>query len=237
MDILNNRVEVGGGKTFFSHVFNTSEDANAEIMNVSQYSLLAVVPVVILNKIVQKFVPEADPDKSSAELLVEVVLQILVMFIGIIFIHRIITYFPTYSGYKYDSMVLTHVILAFLVIVLSLQTKLGTKVNILVDRVGDLWNGTGDSERKQGVRNRVRFNEGFSSSEHAPSQADYLDHPGTQTSMFPPAPVATTRPTTGTYDTMMRGSGSSGSGMGGGMMSAGPMAANTVLGGAFGSLF
>lgn len=228
MDILQNRADVGGGKTFFTHVFNTSDDANAEILNASQYSLLAVIPVVILNKLVQKFVPEADPDKSSMELLVEVVLQILVMFVGMIFIHRVITFIPTYSGYKYDHMVLTHVILAFLVVVLSLQTKLGLKVNILVDRVSDLWNGTtGGEDRKQGVRNRVRFNEGFS--EHASSQADYLDAPGGQ-STFPPAPVATTRPTSGTYDTMMRGSPPSGGG-------GGPMAANSVLGGAFGSLF
>jgi len=231
MDILQNKADVGGGRTFFGHVFNSSEDANAEILNASQYSLLAVIPVVVLNKLVQKFVPEADPDKSSMELLVEVVLQILVMFIGMIFIHRIITYFPTYSGYKYDSMVLTHVILAFLVVVLSLQTKLGLKVNILVDRVSDLWNGTGGDARKQGVRNRVRFNEGMSD-QHMSSQADYLDSAGAQSSMFPPAPVATTRPTTGTYDTMMRGSPPAAA------QSFGPMAANSVLGGsAFGSLF
>lgn len=235
MDLLqniNNGPNGGGGKTFFAHVFNTSDDANAEILNASQYALLAVIPVVILNKVIQKFVPEADPDKSSMELLVEVVLQILVMFIGMIFIHRIITFIPTYSGYKYDHMVLTHVILAFLVVVLSLQTKLGLKVNFLVDRVSDLWNGTtGGEDKKQGVRNRVRFNEGFS--EHMSSQADHLDAPGGQ-STFPPAPRSTTGSGSGSgsYDTMMRGTPQSG---GGG--SSGPMAANSVLGGAFGSLF
>jgi hypothetical protein len=232
MDVIQSRADIGGGKTFFTHVFNTSDDANAEILNASQYALLAVIPVVILNKLVQKFVPEADPDKSSMELLVEVILQILVMFVGIIFIHRIITYVPTYSSYKYDHMVLTHVILAFLVIVLSLQTKLGIKVNILVDRVSDLWNGTtGGDDKKQGVRNRVRFNEGFS--EHASSQADYLDAPGAASSTFPPAPRSTSGSSSGTssgsYDMMMRGSPPSGGG--------GPMAANSVLGGAFGSLF
>ena len=57
------------------------------------------------------------------------------MFCGIIIVHRVITYFPTYSGFKYENLTLTNVILAFLVVVLSLQTKLGIKVNILSDRL------------------------------------------------------------------------------------------------------
>jgi hypothetical protein len=225
MDLVQKHPDVGGGKSFFSHVFNTSEDSNAEIMNASQYALLGVIPIVILNKLVQKFVPEADPDKSSMELLVEVILQILVMFIGVIFIHRIITFVPTYSGFKYDHMVLTHVILVFLMVVLSIQTKLGLKVNILVDRVSDLWNGSSD-QSKQGVRKRVRFSEGFS--EHAESQADHLGSSG-PSSMFPPAPVVQSRPSNGGYDTMMRGSPQQPNG------DFGPMAANSVLGGAFGA--
>jgi len=226
MDVLQKVESSGGGKSFFSHVFNTSEDSNAEIMNASQYALLGVIPIVILNKLVQKFVPEADPDKSSMELLVEVVLQILVMFIGVIFIHRIITYVPTYSGFKYENMVLTHVILVFLMVVLSIQTKLGLKVNILVDRVSDLWNGSSSDESKQGVRKRVRFSEGYS--DHADSQADYLGSSG-PSQMFPPAPVVQSRPTNGGYDTMMRGAPQQKA------ESFGPMAANSVLGGSFGA--
>lgn len=53
------------------------------------------------------------------------------MFCGIIVIHRIITYFPTYSGFIYESLTLTNVILAFLVIVLSIQIKMGLMINIL----------------------------------------------------------------------------------------------------------
>lgn len=227
MDLVQSRSDIaGGGKSFFSHVFNTSEDSNAEIMNASQYALLGVIPIVLLNKLIQKFVPEADPDKSSMELLVEVILQILVMFIGVIFIHRIITFVPTYSGFKYDHMVLTHVILVFLMVVLSIQTKLGLKVNILVDRVSDLWNGSSSDESRQGARKRVRFNEGFS--EHAESQADHLGSSG-PSSMFPPAPVVQSRPSNGGYDTMMRGSPQQKA------ESFGPMAANSVLGGAFGA--
>lgn len=213
-----------GKNTFFSHVFDMSLESNAEIMNVSQYALLGILPVLVLNKLIQRFVPEADPDKSSAELLVEVLLQTIVMFVGILFIHRIITYVPTYSGYRYERLALTNVILGFLVIILSMQTKMGIKVNILFDRVMDLWNGGGSSdERKSDVRSRVRVSD--SSISHNSSQADFLD--GGASGMFPPAPVVQSRPNS-SYDHMIRGAPQA---------ATGPAPANSVLGGGFGAFF
>ena len=111
-------------KTFFSHVFSTTEEGKAELLNVVQYSTLGVIPVVALNKLISRFIPDADPDKSSLELLAEIFFQLVVMFCGIIIIHRIITYIPTYSGFKYDPLILTNVVLAFLILVLSIQPKL-----------------------------------------------------------------------------------------------------------------
>jgi hypothetical protein len=232
MEILN-EVKDLNKKSFLSHVFSTTEEGKAEVLNVVQYSLMGVIPVVILNKTIQRFIPEADPDKSALELLVEIFIQLVVMFCGIIVIHRIITYFPTYSGFKYENLLLTNVILAFLIIVLSIQTKLGIKVNILVDRVYDLWNGTDAKEKKDNIRNGVRVSQPLS--KHSHSQADYLDSAGSQGGLFPPAPVATTRQTgmSDVYDHMMPSRGGSG---GDGLLS-GPMAANSVLGGAFGSMF
>jgi hypothetical protein len=227
MEILQETKDFGK-KSFFNQVINMSEEGNAEIMNVSQYAILAIIPVVILNKLVQRFVPEADPDSSSLELLVEVFLQVIIMFVGIVLIHRIIVYIPTYSGFKYESLNLTNVVLAFLVVVLSIQTKLGIKVNILYDRVLDLWNGTSD-ERKKSVKNKVRVSD--SQMNHTTSQADYLDDGAFQQGMFPPAPVATARPQNGSYDHMMRGSAQPQ------MAAPQPMAANSVLGGGFGAFF
>ena len=88
----------GGNKpTFFSHVFSTTEEGKAEIMNVVQYAMLGVIPIVVLNKLIQRFIPDADVEKSSVELLIEILIQLVVMFVGVILIHRIITYIPTYS--------------------------------------------------------------------------------------------------------------------------------------------
>jgi hypothetical protein len=224
-------------KTFFNHVFSTTEEGKAEILNVIQYSLLGIIPIVILNKLISRFIPEADPDNSSLELLAEIFIQIVIMFCGIILIHRMITYIPTYSGFKYESLILTNVILAFLILVLSIQTKLGIKVNILVDRVYDLWEGpTSSSSNKS--KGTGSYQKKAPISQHMPSQADHLDNTFSQVDMFPPAPVATNKPSNNTYDTMMRGSGISG-GSSSPIVDSymGPMAANSVLGGAFGSAF
>lgn len=212
-------------KTFFSHVFSTTEESKAEIMNVVQYSLMGVIPIVILNKLIQKFIPEANHEKSSIELLAEILIQLIVMFCGIILIHRIITFVPTYSEFKYESLTLTNVILAFLVLVLSIQTKIGIKVNILFDRIVDLWNGT-SSEDVATTKQKVRVSQPISQSRHVSSQGDTMDK--FQGDVFPPAPIVTSNKPTAPPAVV--------SGGGGGEYY-GPMAANSVLGGAFGSSF
>jgi hypothetical protein len=211
-------------KTFLSHVFSTTEEGQAELLNVIQYSSMGVVPIVMLNKMVQRFIPEADPEKSALELLAEIFIQLTIMFCGAIIIHRAITYFPTYSGFKYENLTLTNVILAFLIIVLSIQTKLGLKVNILFDRVVELWNGPSTEETKQNVKQNVRVSQ---HTMHAPSQADNLDNSQMQGGSFPPAPVATARPDMGQQQMAPQDMG----------MSFGPMAANGALGGSFGAAF
>jgi len=137
-------------KSFFKHVFNFDDDSKSEILNILQYSVIAIIPVVILNKTMQQYVPEADDKKSSLEVSAEVLIQIIVMFIGLLLIHRIITFIPTYSGAKYPDFHIVYIILAILMITMSLQTKLGEKVSILVDRISELWNGKSDNKKKNG---------------------------------------------------------------------------------------
>ena len=202
--------------SFINHVFSNTDEDKAEMLNVIQYGLMAIIPVIILNKLVHRFIPEADPDKSSLELLVEMAIQVVLIFVGLILIHRIITFFPTYSGFKYENLTLTNIILAFLVIVLSIQSKLGLKGNILFDRVMILWNGPTESTDDEPKKK----------SRHNPSRADDMDNSHIQHDIFPPAPVATTKPNSdyGVPEPSMQ-------------YEMGPMAANSILGGAFGSSF
>jgi hypothetical protein len=158
-----------GKQGFFKHVFNFDEDSKAEMLNIIQYAVLALIPVVVLNKLMQRFVPEADEDKGSLEITAEVLAQVIVMFLVILIIHRIITFIPTYSGEKYTGFSVTNIILAMLVIILSLQTKLGEKVSILVDRIIELWEGPKDT--KKGKKGNVKVSQPISQNQMAMSQS------------------------------------------------------------------
>jgi len=154
---------------FFKHVFNFEDESKSEILNIIQYSLIAIIPIVILNKAMQRFVPEADDEKGSLELLAEIIIQIIVMFLGILLTNRIITFIPTYSGSKYPEFSVTYIILAVLVITLSLQTKLGEKVSILVDRIMELWEGKKDNKKKKGSSSgNVKVSQPISQSQSQP---------------------------------------------------------------------
>ena len=224
MEVLQEAKEVTNN-SFVSHVFSTTDEDKGELLNVIQYSLMGVIPIVLMNKLIQRFIPEADPEKSSLELLAEIAMQLVVIFGSLVFIHRMITFVPSYSGFKYERLTLTNVILAILVIVLSIQSKIGIKANILVDRVYEMWNGpeVHEKDAKGGIRVRQAV------ARHAPSQADHLDNGAMQHDMFPPAPTTTqSHQQLGNHYT------------GGAVEPAynpGPVAANGLLGGAFGSSF
>ena len=150
-------------KGFIKHVFNFDDDSKSEMLNIIQYALLAIIPVVALNKSMQKMVPEADENKTSLEISAEVVVQVIVIFIGLLFIHRIITYVPTYSGINYPDFSIIFIILAVLMITMSLQTKLGEKVSILVERLTDLWEGkNGEDKKKKKGKGNVRVSQPIS---------------------------------------------------------------------------
>ena len=220
--------------SFFKHVFNFDDDSKSEILNILQYSLIAIIPLVILNKSMYIYVPEADDKKSSLEVTAEVLIQIIVMFIGLLLIHRIITYIPTYSSIKYPDFHIVYIILAILMITMSLQTKLGEKVGILVDRVYELWNGK--QEKKNGKKGNVKVSQPISGQQMSqPMSQPMVD--GTAISSLPTYDTTSSAQTQQlpNYDSMYRQDttpliGAATPGMSEGMTSE-PMAANSVLGG------
>jgi|UniRef100_A0A6C0IM06 hypothetical protein len=152
---------IGGSpnETFVQHVFKFDEQSKKEMMNVIQYTIIALFPVVSLNKLMQKYVPEADDEKGSVELLAEIVIQLIIMFVGILLINRAVTFVPTYSEMKYEQFSIIHMIPATLMIILSLQTKLGEKVSILYDRVEELIMGKKEgfgAKEDAGSQNNVK---------------------------------------------------------------------------------
>lgn len=227
MDSLEDSKMTGGAKmSFFSHVFNLNDESKSEFMNVMQYSLLALIPVIAVNKLMNAYVPEADDEKGSLEIVFEIVFQIVVLFIAIILIHRMITYIPTQSGKKYSELNMITVIIPMLVILLSLQTKLGEKVSIIHGRIMNYWNGTEGMKNKQ--KNKKQQGAG-----QQPSMTGGIIGASPISSM--PAPPLPVQPNTG-----MGNIGGMG-GMGGMqqpmMESFEPMPANGLGGGAFDTMF
>ena len=144
-DILGNEepmetMEGGGlslssGKSFLNHMSTITESDKFNMMNMTQYALLAIIPIAAVLKLFKMFIPLEDPTKGSLELSIEVVGQVVAIMVALFFVHKLVTYFPTYSKKAYESMNLVSLVLPLMFILLTLDTTLGDKVNILLERV------------------------------------------------------------------------------------------------------
>lgn len=156
---------------FFRYVFDFNNDNKNDMLNMVQYTLLTIVPILLVLKTTRTYVPEVDEHKGSPELLAESAFQIVFIILSFWFIHRVIAYIPTYSGVPYRDFNETCFILPFIFILLTLQTKLGDKLRILSDRLLKLWNG--EKSLREGNTNMNNSN--GAGNTHQPSQADALE--------------------------------------------------------------
>ena len=141
MDNLEEITDVSKNNGFFKTVFMIDKTEKGYLLNIMQYTLIAMVPVILILKLLKNYVPEVDEEKGSLVIGSEVVAEILFIMVAVYFLHRIIVYIPTYSGVNYGNVDLTNIIIMFLFIIFTMQTKLGEKVQILVDRVVELIEG------------------------------------------------------------------------------------------------
>lgn len=252
-------------QSFVKSVFSFDEDSRAEYLNIVQYTLMVIIPILILNKIVGYVMPMVDENKGSLELSLEVIIQSILLFIGILIINKAIRHFPTYSGVNYQPMDMISLVPIFLVIMLSLQTRIGQKSAIVVDRIMELiGEKTGvdlDKTKKKPVSN-TKQNTQKSGHPTVPTTLPSRSQPvggnqqianamsggGAGTTSLSSLP--TNNPSTGSYsgpdfnsmyagpdisypDSQVPAGGLQGDLLGNNE----PMAANSVLGGGFGTLF
>tara|TARA_A100001015_G_scaffold319693_1_gene443428 strand:+ start:4891 stop:5610 length:720 start_codon:yes stop_codon:yes gene_type:complete len=159
---------------FIKTVFPFDDDQKSSLLNVIQYALLNVIPILILLRLIKNYVPETDEDKGSLAILAEVVGQLLVMVVGLYFINRIVDYVPTYSGKPYESFSMINIIPAILFLSLTIQSKMGEKIQILIDRLFELYDGdTKKSDDKKQSNVNVRITQPLSQQYvTAPSSVD-----------------------------------------------------------------
>jgi|TARA_B110000285_G_scaffold232526_1_gene303780 hypothetical protein len=157
--------------SFINHVFNFDDANKAEMFNMFQYGLIAIIPILIILKAVKHVIPEEDDSKGSLEILMESIGQIILILGLIWFSDKIIRYVPTYSGSEYHKFYPSNFLLPFILILATMQTKFGAKLNILLERVLELWNGTttsGSETSNIKVKQPIVNN-------HQPSQADHIN--------------------------------------------------------------
>jgi len=227
---------------FFNYVFNFDSDNKAILLNMFQYIIIALIPVIVLLKMIKEYIPEDDDRKESIELIIEIIIQLGVLFIAMYLIDKIIRYFPTYSKVPYSKFNEISFIIPTLVLIMTMQTKLGSKINILYDRILEMWNGKTQTKGGNNQGNIRVSQPGI----HQASRADSLDN----TIIAPRVNQLPGQNNISLIDSLPNMMNSGGGGGGGGgnnfqnqamqnafMDSMEPMAANGALGGAFGSSF
>jgi len=190
---------------FFNYVFNFDNENKMRIMNMLQYTLLAIIPILLVLRGIKHLIPEEDDSKGSFEILAESIGQVILIMVSIWITNKIINYIPTYSGEDYPKFNEISFVLPFILLLATMQTKLGAKFNILIDRTMNLITGKNSQEgfnntdKKQGQgqaqgqgQNVVRVTQPLGGGGmHQPSQADYLD----RTQLLPSNPQMSAMPT------------------------------------------
>lgn len=127
----------GGTKneSFMNYMFVLSQKDKMELMNIFQYILLAIIPIVLVVKLMKNYLPTFDEYKGNFEILIEVVLQLVCLLFIFWFIHRLITFIPTYSKETYSAMNVFHFIIPFIFILFTLDTTISKKINLLLNRL------------------------------------------------------------------------------------------------------
>jgi len=179
---------------FIQTVFNFDDEHRGEMMNLLQYTFISIIPLVFIIKLIDRVIPEADAQKSSLELVVEIIGEIFIIYMGFYFTNKIILYIHPYSSVDYPTIVLQSLSLLF--IVLSMNTKISNKVNILVERLDAAWNGkpTSDSKTKkanvkvsQPISNtNTTYTQGPSQSSYATSDTSLINNLPTTSAQYAP---------------------------------------------------
>ena len=120
MDNIEKKV-MEGNNSFVKHVFNFDNETKNDLMNIIQYIIIALIPCSLANHFVDSIIPEPDDSKGNLEISIEVAGHLILIFLFFLFIHRLITYVPTYSGTAYNEINL--ITLVMVVISLGYESK------------------------------------------------------------------------------------------------------------------
>jgi hypothetical protein len=122
---------------FFTYVFKLSKFKQEDLLNIIQYTVLSIVPVMLFIYFTKKYFPLVNEDDSSIYILTVTIIELIFMMVGIFFIDRIINYIPTYSGKYYETINLTTIILIFILFMLLTHGGFRLRTALLLQRFDD----------------------------------------------------------------------------------------------------
>jgi len=166
---------------FFKYMFNFDDDNKSMLLNLFQYSFLSVPFIILILKLMNYYTPEEDDNKGTLEIILEIVSSISIILLSIWFINKLVRYIPTYSKNPYIEFNEINFIIPLFIVLFTMQTKLGGKINILVQRIVDLYDGKTNLKENTNKKNDYKTTQPISQvSVHQPSQADFLNQQQTQ---------------------------------------------------------
>lgn len=182
MEALSDLKKENMNEGFFKYVFNFDDDNKSMILNLFQYSFISMPLIIIILKMINYYTPEEDEEKGSLEIFLEIISSISVLLLSIWFINKIVRYIPTYSQMEYATFNETNFLLAFLILLFTMQTKLGSKINILLERLADLYEGKTNLKNSNQTKTKdYKTTQPIAQSNfnqppiHQPSQSDFLN--------------------------------------------------------------
>lgn len=122
-------------ESFFEYMSTFTNAEKGHILNMIQYSGIAILPILTILKLMKIYLPDSNIFKPTSELIFEVVMQIIIILIAFFFIHKLVLYFPTYSQIPYSNISLLSGLLPLLFLMSTLDTKLSDKLNTIFDRL------------------------------------------------------------------------------------------------------
>lgn len=139
---------------FFSYVFKLSRFKQEDLMNITQYTILSIVPVLLFVYFTKKYFPLVDDTDSSIYIFLITFFELVFMMTGIFFIDRIVNFIPTYSGKYYEPINLTTIVIIFVLFMLIINAGFRERTTVLLNRF-DQWFWIDDAIAKR-LGGRVR---------------------------------------------------------------------------------
>ena len=166
-------IQVGGAKQgFFNHMTNLKKGEKSELYNVLQYSVLALLPLIILIRINQNLWPKADEKKGTVELLAEMIGEVALTCLIVFIVFRIMDYIPTFSG---EPLKCINLLTIMTTVIISLpwydkESNIGNKAKELHKRINSnlpsFLSSTIDNQKDEKSKKKKK------APVHQPSRAD-----------------------------------------------------------------